>query len=109
MLVKIERWIIEKNLSENEISALQNNNEGFVEKETEKAYFVKFSTKFGTIKSWFPKNQCSEIKEVEKVITTEIIKSINGMMIETESGKNFLRPLLEKRGIEIKRGNNFEA
>lgn len=54
--VVVKSWFLNKNYSQNERYAISTANRTFIEKETEKAVFVKFDTDHGTIKGWFPKS-----------------------------------------------------
>lgn len=57
-IVEISDWIIKKNLTSNEATVVINYADcaGTVERETEKAVFVRFNSKMGVVKSWFPKS-----------------------------------------------------
>lgn len=56
--VTVKEWIIKKNLSYGQAIAVIDYADcyGKVLKETEKAVFVKFTSKLGIVKSWFPKS-----------------------------------------------------
>lgn len=56
--VTVKEWIIKKNLTSAQAIAVIDYADcyGKVLKETEKAVFVKFTSKLGIVKSWFPKS-----------------------------------------------------
>ena len=56
--VTVKEWIIKKNLTSAQAIAVIDYADcyGKVLKETEKAVFVKFTSKLGVVKSWFPKS-----------------------------------------------------
>lgn len=54
--VIVKSWFLNKNYSQNERYAISTANRTFIEKETEKAVFVKFDTDNGIIKGWLPKS-----------------------------------------------------
>lgn len=56
--VTVKEWIIKKNLSYGQAIAVIDYADcyGKVLKETEKAVFVKFTSKLGIVTSWFPKS-----------------------------------------------------
>lgn len=56
--VTVKEWIIKKNLTPSQAIAVIDYADcyGKVLKETEKAVFVKFTSKLGIVKSWFPKS-----------------------------------------------------
>ena len=53
---EIKRWI--NTLDQEEIYVLKAQNGGEIKKETEKAYQLKFTGKYGTIIKWIPKSAC---------------------------------------------------
>lgn len=57
-IVTVAEWIVRKNLTSSESTVVVDycDCQGVVERETEKAVFVRFYSKFGFIKSWFPKS-----------------------------------------------------
>ena len=57
-VVTVAEWIVKKNLSGSQSMVVIDycDCQGTVERETEKAVFVRFYSKFGVIKSWFPKS-----------------------------------------------------
>lgn len=56
-VVTVAEWIVKKNLTGSESMVVIDycDCQGTVERETEKAVFVRFNSKFGFVKSWFPK------------------------------------------------------
>lgn len=56
-VVTVAEWIVKKNLTVAESMVVIDycDCQGTVERETEKAVFVRFNSKFGFVKSWFPK------------------------------------------------------
>jgi len=91
-MVKVQEWIVNKNLDSNEIYAVKSINfEGTIEKETEKAVYVKFNTNFGNITMWCPKSCVEKIEEIKKENGKAEIIEINNMMVKLSNGKTFLR------------------
>ena len=57
-IVVVKSWIAQKNLTQHEYSAAKSVNfECEVLKETAKAIYVSFKSKFGSVKMWCPKSQ----------------------------------------------------
>ena len=57
-IATVAEWIVKKNLTCSESTVVINycDCQGVVERETEKAVLVRFDSKFGFVKSWFPKS-----------------------------------------------------
>lgn len=53
--MKIKEWFLVKNFNDNERYTISVSDVN-IEKETEKAVFIKFESDFGVIKSWIPKS-----------------------------------------------------
>ena len=56
-LVYVKNWFL-NTLDQEERFVLKAQNGGFIQKETEKAYQLKFAGKYGTIIKWIPKSAC---------------------------------------------------
>ena len=88
--VTVKEWIINKNLTNDESYAVISSGcTGKVEKETDKAVQVKFSTKFGIIKMWTPKSEVSEVKDVVNV--QDKVIEIKGVTLIMASGKKYVK------------------
>lgn len=55
----VAKWFLNKNYSQNERYAIDTARYAVIEKETEKAVYVRFETENGSIKGWFPKSVCT--------------------------------------------------
>lgn len=63
-ILVVKKWIVRKNLSLNEVFAVEEIGcEGVVVRETEKAVNLKFKTNYGNIYMWCPKSQTMTLKE----------------------------------------------
>lgn len=67
--MKVADWFLNKNYTMNEKYAM-NVTDPTVERETEKAYFLKFNTDYGVISGWFPKSVCTA--ETVNPVTVEL-------------------------------------
>ena len=56
-VIYVKDWFL-NTLDQNERYVLKAQNGGFIQKETEKAYQLKFAGKYGTIIKWIPKSAC---------------------------------------------------
>lgn len=54
--IRVKSWFMQKNFTQNERYAIDCARSSSVQKETEKAVLVKWSTKFGSIDRWIPKS-----------------------------------------------------
>ena len=54
--IRVKDWFFRKNFSANERYAISVSYSSSVERETEKAVLVRWSTKFGAITRWVPKS-----------------------------------------------------
>ncbi len=64
-MLQVKNWILEKNLTNEEYSAVSMGAEFTIERETEKAYYLCAHTDFGHIYFWAPKSQCYEVEEMD--------------------------------------------
>lgn len=93
MTIKIKEWFKNREFTSNERIAISTADGCEIEKETEKAFFVKWNTEYGTIKKWMPKSVCEICESIEntEVFTEGMtvkhstfgvgeIKSINGIV-----------------------------
>lgn len=80
-IMTVAKWFVEKNYSRNEAQAMAET-EATIERETEKAYLLKYNTEYGVITGWFPKSVCSE--ETIEAAQTELKA---GDKVTTKDGK----------------------
>ena len=101
--VRIESWFINNNFSENERLVIECSDTPTVEKETEKAVYLRFTSDYGTIRRWFPKSVISGVAYTKgtgkmiKIKTGEIkeISNVRGNLVRTMDGKTYLKSAIE--------------
>lgn len=101
--MRIESWFLNKNFSQNERMVIEAG-EYEINKETEKAVNVTFTSDYGNITRWIPKSAISygiEKKETtSKKIKTKLgeIKEVTWMdnlTIQTSDGKTYMKFAVE--------------
>lgn len=99
-MLKIKDWFLNKNFTSNESYAISVS-ELSIERETEKAYYLKALSDFGTLKFWCPKSciyewepaQAFEIGETVctkafgEAIVCEINEQMNAVSVKLENGE----------------------
>lgn len=98
----IKEWFLRKNYNSNERYAMSTT-DPVIERETEKAYLLKFSTDYGMIKGWFPKSVCeaqlapaspANVEEGRKYKTLNglIVKilSVDGLTCKADNGRVYV-------------------
>ena len=112
MKLAVQKWFLQKQYSSSEVNAIFSSDYPTIEKESEKAYLLKFDTDFGIVKGWFPKSVCfeeqmecksveqSEIQVGDKVETKDgkilTVKEINGQMLVLSNKKTYLTAMVKK-------------
>ena len=72
---RIEKWLVGKNFTQEELAAIDTCSESYIERETEKALLIKWPTKYGTISKWIPKSCIRSEEEVVEEVKAKIEKS----------------------------------
>lgn len=81
--MKIKEWFVEKNFTQNERYVIQCG-EVSIEKETEKAYFLKWNSDYGFIKRWVPKSCIYTQEEYVEIIEKETKRIVRGLDYNTK-------------------------
>ena len=76
--MKVKEWFIDKNFTQNEKYVIECG-ETSIEKETEKAYLLKWYSDYGFIIRWVPKSCIYTNEEYEKVVAKKVEKIVNGL------------------------------
>lgn len=105
--MKIKECFLEKEFTQNERYAISVAYNQIIERETEKAYLIKWDTKFGIVTRWVPKScvfkeyeiKEENFKEVDKMMKNKagellhIIKEDEVIMI-SDTGRKFAKVAL---------------
>lgn len=81
--IVVKAWFANKEFSQGERHAMETS-DAAIDRETEKAYLLKWNTKFGVIKKWVPKS-CVTITEIERTaneVETVAALKAQGMNVE---------------------------
>lgn len=81
--IVIKAWFVKKEFSQSERYAMETSSAD-IERETEKAYLLKWNTKFGILKKWVPKS-CVTMTEIERTANeVEMVAALKaqGMNVE---------------------------
>ena len=109
--MRIKEWLLIKNLNDNERYAISVS-DITIEKETEKAYLLKFESDFGIVFKWTPKS-CIMTEEEEKEIETKIENGFNkyeklidwakekGLKVRNRMKKPTVISIIKKSGFEV--------
>jgi hypothetical protein len=96
--MRIKEWFLVKNYSQNERYAISVAH-ATIEKESEKAIFVKFESEFGNIKSWIPKSCIMTDEEIKAEIEVkkEIINKYESLIQwSKDNGVKGVRKMMKK-------------
>ena len=107
----IKDWFLEKSFSENEKYAIKVSDVE-IEKETEKAYLLKFTSEFGVIEKWIPKSCIKteeEIKEEKEQAEERINKyeklvewaKEHGLKVRNKMKKTTIITIIKQAGLEV--------
>lgn len=104
--MKVAEWFLQKEFTQNERLAISVADEQIIERETEKAYLVKWDTKYGTVTHWVPKKcmikemvineNSNEFVEVDKMMKNKagellhIVKE-NKIIAIADNGRKFAK------------------
>lgn len=109
--MRIKEWFLIKNFNDNERYAMSVS-DITIERETEKAYLLKFESDFGTVTKWIPKS-CIVTEEEEKEIESKIEDGFNkyekliawakgnGIKVRNRMKKSTVVSIIKKSGFEI--------
>lgn len=81
--IVVKAWFAKKEFSQSERYAMETS-DALIDRETEKAYLLKWNTKFGVIKKWVPKS-CVTMTEIERTANeVEMVAALKaqGMNVE---------------------------
>lgn len=109
--MRIKEWFLIKNFNDNERYAMSVS-DITIERETEKAYLLKFESDFGSITKWIPKS-CIMTDEEEKEVESKIEDGFNkyekliawakenGIKVRNRMKKSTVVSIIKKSGFEI--------
>lgn len=103
MTIRIQRWWANKNLSVEELDAIElSGAEPEVVEEGEKSFQIRWTTKFGDIVKWVPKKLCMSEEELE-----EHLKKHFAERAEKLDSYTRLYEWAKSQGVAVTRGMKF--